>query len=78
MSAFKDLVKYIVANLVDKPDQVQVTEIVDGQHKKIEIRVAKLDLGKVIGKEGQTIRAIRALAPALSTESYEVDLAALE
>lgn len=78
MSSFKELIQHIVVSLVDKPEEVRVTQIQDGQNNRVEIRVAKQDLGKVIGKEGQTIRAIRALAPALSPETHDIDLGALE
>ncbi len=64
----KELVEYIAKALVDNPDQVQVTEIEGEQTSVIELKVAKEDLGKVIGKQGRTARAIRTLLSAASTK----------
>ncbi len=66
--SMKDLVEYIAKALVDRPDQVQVTEIEGEQTSVIELKVAKEDLGKVIGKQGRTARAIRTLLSAASTK----------
>ena len=52
----KDLVGYIVAALVDNPEQVAIEEIVGDQSAVLELKVAKDDLGKVIGKKGRTAR----------------------
>ena len=57
----KELVKFIAQSLVDNPDDVQVTEIVGEQTSVIELKVAKEDLGKVIGKQGRTARAMRTI-----------------
>jgi predicted RNA-binding protein YlqC (UPF0109 family) len=62
------LVKFIAQALVDQPDQVQVNEIEGEQTSVIELRVAKEDLGKVIGKQGRTARAIRTILSAASTK----------
>ncbi len=64
----KELVEYIAKALVDRPDQVQVKEIQGEQTAVIELKVAKEDLGKVIGKQGRTARAIRTLLNAASTK----------
>ena len=64
----KDLVEYIVKKLVDKPESVVVTEISGEQATIVELRVASEDLGKVIGKEGRTARAIRTLLHAAATK----------
>ncbi len=66
--SMKELVEYIAKALVDRPDQVQVTEIEGEQTSVIELKVAKEDLGKVIGKQGRTARAIRTLLSAASTK----------
>jgi predicted RNA-binding protein YlqC (UPF0109 family) len=59
MMEMKDLVAHIVKSLVDKPEAVVATEI-KGQHTTvIELRVAKEDIGKVIGKQGHTAEALR-------------------
>lgn len=64
----KDLISYIAKSLVDKPEEVVVTEIVGEQTSVIELKVAKEDLGKVIGKQGRTARAMRTILGAASTK----------
>jgi uncharacterized protein len=60
----KDLVSFIVARLVDKPDAVTLEEREEGDTIVVELRVAKEDLGKVIGKQGRTAKAMRAVLAA--------------
>jgi len=62
----KELIEYIAKLLVDNPEQVSVTEIVGEQTSVIELKVAKEDLGKVIGKQGRTARAMRTILGAAS------------
>ncbi len=57
----KDLLLYIAQNLVDNPDQVQVTEREDGDETVFELRVAPSDMGKVIGRYGKIAKEIRVL-----------------
>jgi predicted RNA-binding protein YlqC (UPF0109 family) len=64
----KELVKFIAQFLVDNPEQVQVNEIEGEQTSVIELKVAKEDLGKVIGKQGRTARAMRTILSAASTK----------
>lgn len=64
----KDLITYIAKALVDKPEEVKVTEIVGDQTSVLELKVAKEDLGKVIGKQGRTARAMRTLLSASSAK----------
>jgi len=64
----KELVEYIAKVLVDNPDEVRVTELEGQQTSVIELRVAKEDLGKVIGKQGRTARAMRTILGAASTK----------
>lgn len=64
----KDLIAYIAKALVDKPEEVVVTEIEGEQTSVIELKVAKEDLGKVIGKQGRTARAMRTILGAASTK----------
>ncbi len=64
----KDLIAYIAKALVDEPEEVVVTEIKGEQTIVIELRVAKEDLGKIIGKEGRTARAIRIILGAASAK----------
>ncbi|MFO7568852.1 MAG: KH domain-containing protein [Smithellaceae bacterium] len=60
----KELIMQIAKSLVDNPDKVVVSEITGEQTSVLELRVAKEDLGKVIGKEGRTAHAIRAILSA--------------
>lgn len=64
----KELIEYIAKVLVDNPDEVMVTELEGKQTSVIELRVAKEDLGKVIGKQGRTARAMRTILGAASTK----------
>ncbi|GAB6270339.1 MAG: KH domain-containing protein [Smithellaceae bacterium] len=67
----KDLIKYISQALVDNPDKVEVTEVIGEQTSVIELRVAKEDLGKVIGKQGRTAKAIRTILSATSAKVHK-------
>ncbi|MDD5564057.1 MAG: KH domain-containing protein [Thermoanaerobaculaceae bacterium] len=60
----KELVEQIAKALVDQPDKVQVREVVGEQTTVLELRVATEDLGRVIGKQGKTARAVRTLLAA--------------
>lgn len=58
----KDFVAYLVKNLVDQPDEVNV-DIFDGDRSTVvEIRVAPTDIAKVVGRQGRTIKALRTIA----------------
>ena len=65
----KALIEFIARSLVDATDQVQVTEVEGEQTTVLELKVAKEDLGKVIGKQGRTARAMRTLLSAASTKA---------
>ncbi len=67
-SSLKDLIFLIAQMLVDKPEQVKVNEIRGDQTSVLELMVAKEDLGKVIGKDGRTARAMRTILTAASTK----------
>lgn len=64
----KELITLLAKALVDHPDQVQVTEVEGNQTTVIELKVAKEDLGKVIGKEGRNARAMRTILGAASAK----------
>jgi predicted RNA-binding protein YlqC (UPF0109 family) len=64
----KELIKYMAQALVDNPDMVEVSEIIGEQTSVLELRVAKEDLGKVIGKQGRTAKAMRTILSAASTK----------
>ncbi len=62
----KELIKYIAQALVDNPEQVKVEEIEGRQTSVLELKVAKEDMGKVIGKKGRTAQAMRTILAAAS------------
>jgi uncharacterized protein len=64
----KDLIGYIAQALVDHPEQVTVTEIEGDQTTVLELKVAKADIGKVIGKQGRTARSMRTILSAASAK----------
>ena len=75
----KELVEVIAKSLVEKPDEVVVTEKVNGKHTTIELRVAPSDMGKVIGKQGRIAKAIRAVGKAASMkDDIRVDVDIVE
>ncbi len=67
-SELKSLIEFVAKSLVDMPDQVEVNEIEGEQTTVIELKVDKSDLGKVIGKQGRTARALRTILNAASTK----------
>jgi hypothetical protein len=71
VEAMKELIRYMAQALVDQPDLVQVSEVVGEQTSVIELRVAKEDLGKVIGKQGRTAKAMRTILSAASTKLHK-------
>ncbi|MBI3357996.1 MAG: KH domain-containing protein [Nitrospirae bacterium] len=64
----KDLIEYIAKSLVDRPEEVSVKETEGEKTTIIELRVAKEDLGKVIGKMGRTARSMRTILNAAATK----------
>ena len=68
MSELKELIEYVSKTLVDMPENVEVNEIVGEQTTVVELKVDKSDLGKVIGKQGRTARALRTILNAASTK----------
>ncbi len=64
----KDLITYIAKALVDNPDEVVVSEVTGTQTSVLELKVAKEDLGKVIGKQGRSARAMRTILSAASAK----------
>lgn len=67
-SELKELIELMAKALVDVPNQVHVAEVEGEQTTVLELRVAKEDLGKVIGKQGRTARAIRTILNGASTK----------
>lgn len=64
----RELILYIAKALVDNPEQVSVEEVEGNQTSVLELKVAKEDLGKVIGKQGRTARAMRTILSAASAK----------
>ncbi|HUT83794.1 MAG TPA: KH domain-containing protein [Thermodesulfobacteriota bacterium] len=64
----KELIKYIAEALTDYPEQVEVREVEGERTSVVELRVAPSDLGKVIGKQGKTARAMRTILSAASAK----------
>jgi uncharacterized protein len=64
----KEFIETIVKHLVDQPDEVRLTEVQGSKTTVYELRVGPGDLGKVIGKKGQTAKSIRTLIAAISAK----------
>jgi hypothetical protein len=73
----KDLITEIVKALVDQPEEISINEIGGGHTIVLEVRVAKTDMGKVIGKHGRTAQAIRTIMSAAAgktRKSYMLEI----
>lgn len=68
---YKELVEYVVKNLVSMPEEVQINSI-DAEGKiMLKVKVAKEDMGRVIGKDGRIIRSIREIVNAYASKNHE-------
>jgi predicted RNA-binding protein YlqC (UPF0109 family) len=67
--SIKDMVEIIARALVDQPEAVSVTEISGANTNIVELKVAKVDMGKIIGKQGRTANAMRAIVNAVSAKT---------
>jgi uncharacterized protein len=65
-AALTELIRAIATELVDNPGEVEVSEVAGEQNTVIELRVARGDIGKVIGKEGRTAQSMRTILSAVS------------
>ena len=68
---FKELVEYVAKALVDDPEQVQVEAAESGGTTTLRLKVAQTDLGRVIGKQGRTARAVRTLLHAAASRTKQ-------
>ncbi len=68
ISELAQMIRYLAKMLVDLPDQVHVHEVTGENTTVIELKVAKEDLGKIIGKQGRTARAVRTVLNGASTK----------
>jgi predicted RNA-binding protein YlqC (UPF0109 family) len=64
----KELIKHIVQALVDHPEQVEISEVEGSKVSVLEVKVAKEDMGKIIGKQGRTAQSIRTVLNAASAK----------
>ncbi|WP_319586343.1 KH domain-containing protein [uncultured Desulfobulbus sp.] len=75
----KELIEFVAGKLVDHPDRIEVNLHEEDENVTIELRVAQEDLGKVIGKQGRTARAMRAvLAASLAGDGKRTRLEIIE
>ncbi|MCX8032956.1 MAG: KH domain-containing protein [Thermoleophilia bacterium] len=65
----RTLLEYLARSLVERPDEVQVEEVKSGDRVTLRLRVAKEDLGRIIGKEGRVAKALRAVVKAGAVKS---------
>ena len=70
----KEVLVYVARAIVDEPDSVEVTEVEGERSVVLQLRVAPDDMGKVIGKRGRTVRAIRSLVRAASSRQDVIPL----
>lgn len=75
----KDVLELIVKNLVNNPDSVQITENTTDYSIELKVKVDKVDMGKVIGKQGRIAKAIRTVIKSLAVaEKKKVDIEFLD
>ena len=67
----KDILEVVIKNLVDNVDAVSITEKLDAKSVCYEVKVAKEDMGKVIGKQGKMAKAIRSIMKAIATREHK-------
>ncbi len=67
MTAMAELLTHVAKQLVDKPDEVKVTENIEGDFVKLHLEVAQDDVGKVIGRGGRIAKAMRAILKVMAT-----------
>ncbi len=64
----KELIEFLARNLVSNPEEVRVEEVPSGRQTVFELTVARSDVGKVIGKQGRTARALRSVLKVAATK----------
>lgn len=67
----KDILEVVIKNLVDNPDEVSITEKTEAKSICYEVKVAKNDMGKVIGKQGKMAKAIRSIMKAVAVKEHK-------
>ena len=74
----KEIVEYIVKQIVSQPDLVSIAIVKRGEISVLEINVAKKDRGRLIGREGQTIKALRSLLNVIISEEKKIIIEVVE
>ena len=67
----KEILEVVIKNLVDNPDQIQIEETSDERTIKLAVKVAKEDMGKVIGRDGRIAKAIRSLMKSMGAKEHK-------
>ncbi len=67
----KDILEVVIKNLVDNVEAVSITEKSEAKSICYEVKVAKEDMGKVIGKQGKMAKAIRSIMKAIATREHK-------
>ena len=67
----KEILEVIIKNLVDNPDEVSINETTNAKSVCYEVKVAKNDMGKVIGKQGKMAKAIRSVIKAIAVKEHQ-------
>ena len=76
--SMKDLVQYLAKALVSNPDAVEIKESANDEAQVLELKVAKEDLGRIIGRQGRTAKSIRTLLNAAARDNHRVVLEIVE
>ncbi len=66
----KEFAEYVMKNLIDSPEELNITEVVGDSTLILEVRLAKKDIGKIVGKKGKTIDAIRTLLHSIASKNH--------
>ncbi len=66
----KEFAEYVIKNLIDSPEELNITEVVGDSTLILEVRLAKKDIGKIVGKKGKTIDAIRTLLHSIASKNH--------
>ena len=72
-----ELIKYIVSHIVEHPEEIEITEVENGDTIHLKLKVAESDVGKVIGRQGKIAKAIRAILKSSCSKSktkYVLDI----
>ena len=67
----KEILEVVIKNLVDNKEEVSITEKSDAKSVSYEVKVAKEDIGKVIGRQGKMAKAIRSIMKAIATKEHK-------